>query len=85
MPDALEGGPGRAYYIQDGGQPQLASWIIEIGHLPSVLRRAVRLAVRIVRKWLRIDRRSDIGRDISGCVRPVAAVLLDDAPLRHGP
>jgi cholesterol oxidase len=70
VPDALEGGPGRAFYIQDGGQPQIASWIIEIGHLPSVLRRAVRLAVRLVRKWLRIDRRSDIGREISAAFGP---------------
>jgi cholesterol oxidase len=70
VPDALDGGPGRAYYIQDGGQPQIASWIIETGYLPAVLRRAVRLTVRIVRKWLRIDRRSDIGREISAAFGP---------------
>jgi cholesterol oxidase len=70
VPDALEGGPGRAYYIQDGGQPQIASWIMETGNLPSVLRRVLRLAVRLVRKWLRIDRRSDIGREISSAFGP---------------
>ena len=86
MQDALEGGPGRAYYIQDGGQPQIVNWIIEIGYQPAVLRRALRLAVRLVRNWLRIDRRSsDIGREISACVRPGRAVLLVDAALLDGP
>jgi cholesterol oxidase len=79
MPDALEGGPGRAYYIQDGGQPQIASWIMEIGNLPAVLRRALRLAVRLVRKWLRFDRRSDIGREISAAFGP--ATLSSSAML----
>ena len=70
VPDALEGGPGRAYYIQDGGQPQIASWIIETGNLPGVIRRSLRLVVRLLKKWLRIDRRSDIGREIAAAFGP---------------
>ena len=70
VPDALEGGPGRAYYIQDGGQPQIASWIVETGNLPGVIRRALRLVVRLVKKWLRFDRRSDIGREIAAAFGP---------------
>jgi cholesterol oxidase len=82
VPDALEGGPGRAFYIQDGGQPQIASWIMEIANLPSVLRRAVRLSIRLVRKWLRIDRRADIGREISAAFGP--ATLSSSAMLLFG-
>ena len=82
VPDALEGGPGRAYYIQDGGQPQIASWIMETGNLPAVLRRVFRLAVRLVRKWLRIDRRADIGREISAAFG--AAALSSSAMLLFG-
>ncbi len=64
--DAAEGGPGRAYYIQDGGQPQFVNWIVESSYQLAVFRRALRLAVRIGRKLLRIDRRSDIGSEIAG-------------------
>jgi cholesterol oxidase len=64
--DAAEGGPGRAYYIQDGGQPQFVNWIAESSHQLAVFRRALRLGVRMGRKLLRIDRRSDIGREIAG-------------------
>jgi cholesterol oxidase len=72
VPDALEGGPGRAYYVQDGGQPQIVSWIVESGYQLAVLRRALRLAVRLGRKWLRIDRRSDIGREIAAFLGPAS-------------
>ena len=82
VPDALEGGPGRAYYIQDGGQPQIASWIVETGNLPGVIRRALRLVVRLVKKWLRFDRRSDIGREIAAAFGP--ATLSSSTMLLFG-
>ena len=63
--DAAEGGPGRAYYIQDGGHPQLVNWIVETSFQLAVLRRGVRVLVRLVKKLLRLDRRSDIGREIA--------------------
>jgi cholesterol oxidase len=63
--DAAEGGPGRAYYIQDGGHPQLVNWIVESSYQLAIFRRAVRVAFRLLRKLLRLDRRSDIGREIA--------------------
>jgi cholesterol oxidase len=63
--DAAEGGPGRAYYIQDGGHPQVVNWIVETSFQLAVLRRGVRIVARLVKKLLRLDRRSDIGREIS--------------------
>jgi cholesterol oxidase len=72
VPDALEGGPGRAYYVQDGGQPQIVSWIVESSYQLAVLRRALRLAKRLGRKWLRIDRRSDIGNEIAAFLGPAS-------------
>ena len=63
--DAAEGGPGRAYYIQDGGHPQLVNWIVEASYQLAIFRRALRLAFRLLRKYLRLDRRSDIGREIA--------------------
>ncbi len=68
--DAAEGGPGRAYYIQDGGHPQIVNWIIEASYQLGVLRKGVRLAIRLARLWLRIDRRSDIGREIARFFSP---------------
>jgi cholesterol oxidase len=70
MKDAAEGGPGRAFYIQDGGHPQTVNWIIEASYQLNVIRKGIRLAIRLVRKWLRIDRRSDIGREIAGFFSP---------------
>jgi cholesterol oxidase len=68
--DAAEGGPGRAFYIQDGGHPQTVNWLVEASYQLNVIRKGIRLAIRLVRKWLRIDRRSDIGREIAGFFSP---------------
>jgi cholesterol oxidase len=68
--DAAEGGPGRAYYVQDGGHPQIVNWIIEATYQLGVIRNALRLGIRLVRKWLRLDRRSDIGREIAAFFSP---------------
>jgi cholesterol oxidase len=63
--DKAEGGPGRAYYIQDGGHPQTVNWIVETSHQLAIFRRALRLVRVLGRKLLRADHRSDIGREIS--------------------
>jgi cholesterol oxidase len=68
--DAAEGGPGRAFYVQDGGHPQIVNWIVEASYQLNVIRKGIRLGLRLVRKWLRIDRRSDIGREIAGFFSP---------------
>ena len=68
--DAAEGGSGRGYYLQDGGHPQHVNWIVEASFQLGVLRNAVRLGYRLVRKWLRLDRRSDIGREIAAFFSP---------------
>jgi len=68
--DAAEGGPGRAFYIQDGGHPQTVNWIVEASYQLNVIRKGIRLGLRLVRKWLRLDRRSDIGREIAGFFSP---------------
>jgi cholesterol oxidase len=64
--DAAEGGPGRAYYIQDGGHPQIVNWIIESSYQLGVLRRLLRFALAFMKLWLRFARRSEIGREVSG-------------------
>jgi cholesterol oxidase len=70
VPDAAEGGKGRGYYIQDGGHPQIVNWIVEASHQINVFRNGLRLARRLLRKWLRLDRRSDIGKEIASFFAP---------------
>jgi cholesterol oxidase len=68
--DAAEGGPGRAYYIQDGGHPQIVNWMIQTSYQLGIVKRLVRAAYRLVRLWLRFARRSEIGREISDAFGP---------------
>jgi cholesterol oxidase len=68
--DKAEGGTGRGYYLQDGGHPQAVNWIIETSFQLGVLRNLLRLTKRLVLKWLRLDRRSDIGREVAAFFSP---------------
>jgi cholesterol oxidase len=78
--DAAEGGPGRAYYLQDGGHPQMVNWIFEASYQLNVIRHGARLAKRLLRKWLRLDRRSDVGRDFAAFFSP-ATLTSTSMPL----
>ena len=68
--DAAEGGPGRAYYIQDGGHPQIVNWIVETSYQLGVVKRLVHFALGLVRLWLRLVRRSEIGREVAAAFGP---------------
>lgn len=63
--DALEGGPGRLYYVQDGGYPEAINWMIEAGDQPAALVRAVRFAWRLLKLYLRRGGSSDVGADLA--------------------
>jgi cholesterol oxidase len=78
--DAAEGGPGRGYYVQDGGHPQIVNWLVEASYQLNVLRKGIRVAVRLVKLWLRFNRRSDIGREIAAFFSP-AALSSSSMPL----
>jgi cholesterol oxidase len=70
MKDALEGGRGRAYYVQDGGYPETVNWMIEASDQPAGLVRGVRLLWRLLKLWLRRGGSSDIGADLSRFIGP---------------
>jgi cholesterol oxidase len=65
MKDALEGGRGRAYYVQDGGYPDTINWLIEASDQPAALWRSLRLLWRLAKLWLRLGGSSDIGGELS--------------------
>jgi cholesterol oxidase len=80
VPDREEGGPGRAYYLQDGGHPQIVNWIVEASYQLQVVRKGIRLGVRLVKRWLGLSKRSDIGREIAAFWSP-ASLSSSSMPL----
>jgi cholesterol oxidase len=80
VPSALDGGTGRGYYIQDGGHPQIVNWLVEASYQLNVIRKGLRLGLRLVKRWLRLDRRSDVGREIASFFSP-ASLSSSSMPL----
>ncbi len=65
VPDALDGGPGRGFYVEEAGLPALAVWLLQMADAARGLRRAAAFAVRWIRRRLGLDPRSDLGTDLS--------------------
>ncbi len=61
MPDRLDGGTGRGFYLQDAGYPGFADWLIEAAGAPRAAKRALRFALQRVWARIRRDPRSDLG------------------------
>jgi cholesterol oxidase len=79
MKDALEGGRGRAFYVQDGGYPETINWLIDAGDQPAAFFRAAKFLWRLVKLWLRLGGSSDIGADLArllGHPAPASATTL---------
>jgi cholesterol oxidase len=76
--DELEGGQGRAYYVQDGGYPDTINWLIEAGDQPAALVRGIRFAWRLLKLHLRLGGSSDVGSDLSRLIgsAPVSSTTL---------
>jgi len=70
------GGAGHGAYIEDAGWPNLVDWLVETTNVPSLARRALRLALR--RVWARITRSpvSELSAQIGD--------LIGDASLSSG-
>ncbi len=71
--DELEGGPGRALYMQDGGYPELVNWLMEAGDQPRALVRTGKLAWRLLKLWLRLGGSSDVGADLASFIGTASA------------
>lgn len=67
VPDALDGGAGRGYYIEDAGYPVFLDWALEVTR-PNVLARLLRFAGR--RAWTLVS-----GSPVSNLSREVSAAL----------
>jgi len=64
IPDRLDGGQGGGHYVEDGGIPAFAEWMIETLDVPGGLRRAIGFAVERLRARASSEPRSGIGAEL---------------------
>jgi cholesterol oxidase len=76
MPDALDGGEGRGFYLQDAGYPQHLAWILHVVAAPKTLWRWRSHGFYLVKNWLR----GSPDTDVTGHI----ADLLESAELSAG-
>jgi cholesterol oxidase len=76
MPDELDGGEGRGFYVEDAGYPEFLSWVIHATQGPGALWRWRRVAARILLSLLRREPEVDLSAEVSS--------LLSDTGLSTG-
>jgi len=76
VPDALDGGGGRGFYVEDAGFPAFLTWLVELAQLRAMGRRAAGFGWRALRNRLFSQGRSNISADL--------AALLGDGHLSGG-
>ena len=65
MPDALDGGEGRGFYLEDAGYPEFLSWILQATQGPGALWRWRRVAARILFSLLRREPEVDLSAEVA--------------------
>ena len=66
VPDELDGGEGRGFYLQDAGFPEFGNWLLQAADSPGVIGRlAPGVIARLVRRFLRRDTDTSLGAEIS--------------------
>ena len=65
IPDTLDGGDGRGFYIQDAGYPEFVNWILQIPDVFSSLGEWVRVAERLLKDRLKGKTESDLSGMVS--------------------
>ncbi len=70
MPDALDGGEGRGFYLQDAGYPQHLAWVLHVIAAPKALWRWRRMGLFLVENWLRGTPQTDVTRAIADLLNP---------------
>lgn len=76
MPDALDGGEGRGFYLQDAGYPQHLAWILHVLAAPKTLWNWRDHGWYLVKNWLK----GSPDTDVTGHI----ADLLESAELSAG-
>jgi cholesterol oxidase len=68
VPDVLDGGRGRGFYVQDGGYPLLVDWVIEAVDIPGTARRAAGFLLRRILNALLARPVSNISGEIGALI-----------------
>ena len=68
VPDAVDGGAGRGYYIEDAGYPGFLNWLLETAQLPEVFSRTGSVAWQLLMNRLFHGQRSNISRDLASAL-----------------
>ena len=76
VPDELDGGRGRGFYVEDAGFPDFASWLVQGTQGPGALWRFRRVAARIILGLLRRQPEVDLSAEV--------AQLLSDTRVSAG-
>jgi cholesterol oxidase len=65
VPDKLDGGQGRGFYVEDAGYPEFVSWLVQATQGPGSFWRFRRTAARLVRGLLRREPEVDLSAEVS--------------------
>ncbi len=75
--DALDGDgvDGRGFYIQDGGQPYFASWLVQVSGLPGFISRSAKFLKLIAKFRLGISNDADLGSEVAELIGDASAAM----------
>jgi cholesterol oxidase len=65
VPDELDGGEGRGFYVEDAGYPEFVNWMIQVTQGHGSLWRFRRVAARLVLGLLRREPETDLSAEVS--------------------
>lgn len=65
IPDALDGGEGRGFYLEDAGMPPYLSWLLHVAEAPAGVRRAAPLLRGFIKERLRRPRATNLSGDLA--------------------
>lgn len=68
VPDEVDGGTGRGFYLEEGGFPPIMGWALEAADTPHELHRFIRFVLRRLRVAVTHSRRSDLGGEVRAVV-----------------
>ncbi|GAC1394762.1 MAG: GMC oxidoreductase [Ktedonobacteraceae bacterium] len=60
IPDEVDGGEGRGFYLQDAGYPEFVNWILQVFDAPSEIDEAVKVAARLIEAWTHHELENDL-------------------------
>jgi cholesterol oxidase len=67
VPDEVDGGEGRGFYLEDAGQPEFVSWMLQLLDAPQAALAQVKNLPKLVGNFIS-HKDTDVGDEISGLI-----------------